>query len=133
MGLVQVRFGTLAVLLPTGTACCRVCKLCHAEVCVSCLWADPLWPHHLLPTAASQECLADESPAVVAVALDCVALLCEADVLEFYAAWRVVYRSLPRLPEHPAAAAAWVRCGTVSSGAGAGGLTCFCGSGPLPV
>ena len=56
-----------------------------------------------------QECLADESPAVVAAGLDCVALLCEADVLEFYAAWRVVHRALPRLPEHPAAAAAWVR------------------------
>ncbi|PRW05754.1 RST1 isoform X1 [Chlorella sorokiniana] len=56
-----------------------------------------------------QECLADESPAVAALGLDCVAMLCEADVLEFYAAWRVVHRELPRLPEHPAAAAAWVR------------------------
>ena len=46
---------------------------------------------------------------MVAAGLDCVALLCEADVLEFYAAWRVVHRALPRLPEHPAAAAAWVR------------------------
>lgn len=51
-----------------------------------------------------------------AAGLDCIALLCEADVLEFYAAWAVVHRRLPRLPEHPAAAAAWVRL------LGAGGL-----------
>lgn len=44
-----------------------------------------------------------------AIALDCIQLLCEADVLEFYAAWRVVHRALPRLPEHAGAAAAWVR------------------------
>ncbi|KAL4447386.1 hypothetical protein ABPG75_004605 [Micractinium tetrahymenae] len=56
-----------------------------------------------------QECLSDEAPAVQAIALDCIALLCEADVLEFYATWRVVHRQLPRLPDHPAAAAAWVR------------------------
>ncbi|KAI3425383.1 hypothetical protein D9Q98_009147 [Chlorella vulgaris] len=56
-----------------------------------------------------QECLYDEAPAVQAAGLECVALLCEADVLEFYAAWRVVHAALPRLPEHPAAAAAWVR------------------------
>lgn len=63
-----------------------------------------------------QDCLCDEAPGVQAVGLDCVALLCEADVLEFYAAWRAVHRHAPRLPEHPAAAAAWV------SGARGGGV-----------
>lgn len=69
-------------------------------------------PRQALPShiyATLQESLADEAPAVQAAALDCVALLCEANVLEFYAAWHVVHRAAPRLPDHPAAAAAWVR------------------------
>lgn len=63
-----------------------------------------------------------------AIGLDCIALLCEADVLEFYTAWRVVHRSLPRLPEHAGTAAAWVRAmpgcatsvGLVEEGSSAG-------------
>ena len=66
-------------------------------------------PPPFFPLSRLQECVGDESPAVAAVGLDCIALLCEADVLEFYGAWRVVHRRLPRLPDHPGAGAAWLR------------------------
>lgn len=36
--------------------------------------------------------------AVAALALQSIALLCQDDVLEFYAAWRVVQTALPKLP-----------------------------------
>ncbi|KAL4440636.1 hypothetical protein ABPG75_003637 [Micractinium tetrahymenae] len=76
---------------------------CLRDICL----ADPDRAVELV--GLLQECLCDEGPAVQAIALDCIALLCEADVLEFYAAWRLVHRQLPRLPDHPTAAAAWVR------------------------
>ena len=55
-----------------------------------------------------QECLEDPAPQVQALGLRCVALLCEADSLDFYAAWRFVQARFPALPAHPGAAAAWV-------------------------
>ena len=45
-----------------------------------------------------QECLGDDCAAVAALALQSIALLCQDDVLEFYAAWRVVQTALPKLP-----------------------------------
>lgn len=53
--------------------------------------------------------LGDPHPAVQALALDCIALLCEDDTLDFYPAWRVVHRAAPTLPAHRRPAAAWVR------------------------
>lgn len=40
----------------------------------------------------------DTCEAVAALGLQAIALLCEDDVLEFYAAWRVVHRAFPKLP-----------------------------------
>lgn len=40
--------------------------------------------------AAIQEALHDSDPAVHSLGIKCIAELCEADVLEFYASWRVV-------------------------------------------
>ncbi|GAB4813990.1 hypothetical protein N2152v2_001036 [Parachlorella kessleri] len=54
------------------------------------------------------ECLEDAAPQVQALGLRCIELLCEADCLDFYKAWRVVQARFPSLPSHPAAAAAWV-------------------------
>lgn len=45
-----------------------------------------------------QECLGDGCAAVAALGLRCISLLCQDDVLEFYAAWRVVQAALPKLP-----------------------------------
>ena len=52
--------------------------------------------------------LGDPLPAVQEAALDCIALLCEDDTLDFYPAWRIVHRALPTLPGHRRPAAAWV-------------------------
>ena len=52
--------------------------------------------------------LADPHPAVQEAAMDCIALLCEDDTLDFYPAWRVVHRAAPTLPAHRRPAAAWV-------------------------
>lgn len=70
-----------------------------------------------LPVHCMQECLSDDAPAVQAAGMDCVALLCEADLLEFYAAWRVVQAVQPSLPEHPLPAVAWVSMPLVANGA----------------
>ena len=40
----------------------------------------------------------DPCEAVAALGLQAVALLCEDDVLEFYAAWRVVHKAFPKMP-----------------------------------
>lgn len=53
--------------------------------------------------------LLDAAPALQRAGLACVALLCEAGALEFYAAWRVVQAAVPKLPSDPGGAAAWVR------------------------
>ena len=58
--------------------------------------------------ACLQECLEDAAPQVQALGLQCIELLCEADCLDFYQAWRVVQENFPTLPRHPATAAAWV-------------------------
>lgn len=55
-----------------------------------------------------QECLGDAAPQVQALGLGCISLLCEADSLDFYKAWRVVQARFPSLPDHPNTAAAWV-------------------------
>jgi hypothetical protein len=49
------------------------------------------------------------SPEVQAAGLECVAELCEADILDFYKAWKIVQPLVPTLPQHPVAAAAWLR------------------------
>lgn len=59
---------------------------------------------------AVHECLtAQNAPEVNAAGLECVAALCESDALDFYKAWAVVRPLFPSLPQHPAAAAAWLR------------------------
>ena len=45
-----------------------------------------------------QECVGDKCGSVAALGLQAIALLCEDDVLEFYAAWRVVHKALPKMP-----------------------------------
>ena len=47
-----------------------------------------------------QEALQDESDAVAALGMEAMSLLCEADTLDFYAAWRVVQQQFPTLPSH---------------------------------
>jgi hypothetical protein len=42
------------------------------------------------------------------MALDAAAALCADDTLDFYAAWAVVARALPRPPAAPLLAARWV-------------------------
>lgn len=46
----------------------------------------------------SQECVEDECESVATLGLRAIALLCEDDVLEFYAAWRVVHKAYPKMP-----------------------------------
>ncbi len=46
-----------------------------------------------------QECMEDKCESVAALGLQAIALLCEDDVLEFYAAWRVVHKVLPKIPQ----------------------------------
>ncbi len=46
-----------------------------------------------------QECMEDKCESVAALGLQAIALLCEDDVLEFYAAWRVVHKALPKIPQ----------------------------------
>ncbi|KAL4520911.1 hypothetical protein Ndes2526B_g00093 [Nannochloris sp. 'desiccata'] len=48
-------------------------------------------------------------PEVQAAGLECVAELCEADILDFYKAWKIVQPLVPTLPQHPLAAGAWLR------------------------
>ena len=56
-----------------------------------------------------QEMLEDELDAVAALALECLALLCEADALDFYKAWPVVCKQFPTIPkDRPAVAEQWV-------------------------
>lgn len=46
---------------------------------------------------------------MAALGLECISLLCAADALEFFAAWRVVARQLPSLPYGTLLAPQWVR------------------------
>ena len=56
-----------------------------------------------------QEMLEDREDAVAALAIDCIALMCEADALDFYKAWPIVWHIFPTLPkERPLVAKAWV-------------------------
>ncbi|KAL0024565.1 hypothetical protein WJX79_008006 [Trebouxia sp. C0005] len=57
---------------------------------------------------AIQECVEDQCESVAALGLQAIALLCEDDVLEFYAAWRVVHKALPKIPQQGLVAAEWV-------------------------
>ncbi|KAL3139450.1 hypothetical protein ABBQ38_003780 [Trebouxia sp. C0009 RCD-2024] len=57
---------------------------------------------------AIQECVEDPYEAVAALGLQAIALLCEDDVLEFYAAWRVVHRAFPKVPSQELVAVQWV-------------------------
>ncbi|KAL0048382.1 hypothetical protein WJX82_001959 [Trebouxia sp. C0006] len=57
---------------------------------------------------AIQECMEDKCESVAALGLQAIALLCEDDVLEFYAAWRVVHKVLPKIPQQEMVAAEWV-------------------------
>ncbi|DBA89263.1 TPA: hypothetical protein ACH3X1_016403 [Trebouxia sp. C0004] len=57
---------------------------------------------------AIQECMEDNCESVAALGLQAIALLCEDDVLEFYAAWRVVHKALPKIPQQELVAAEWV-------------------------
>ena len=53
--------------------------------------------------------LADELDLVTSLALDSIALMCEADALDFYKAWPVVCKQMPTLPrDRPRVAASWV-------------------------
>lgn len=53
--------------------------------------------------------LRDDADPVAALALDCIALLCAADVLDFYGAWPVVVKHMPSLPHaRPLVARKWV-------------------------
>ena len=53
--------------------------------------------------------LNDDSDAVAALGLDSVALMCEADALDFYTAWPIICRSFPTLPrERALIAKSWV-------------------------
>lgn len=55
-----------------------------------------------------QEMLTDEIDSVAALALESIALMCEADALDFYKAWPVVCSIFPTLPrERPTVAAQW--------------------------
>jgi len=58
---------------------------------------------------SAQENASSIDPEVQATGLECVAELCEADILDFYKAWKVVKPLVPTLPQHPVAAAAWLR------------------------
>ncbi|KAK9824076.1 hypothetical protein WJX72_007541 [[Myrmecia] bisecta] len=62
----------------------------------------------VLLVRAIQECMHDEEEGVAALGLECIGLLCEADALDFYAAWRVVHARCPRLPARPLVAREWV-------------------------
>lgn len=63
-----------------------------------------------LETSAQQNASRiDPDPVVQAAGLECVAELCEADILDFYKAWKIVKPLMPALPQHPVVAAAWLR------------------------
>ncbi len=65
--------------------------------------------HSITECLANQEKGAKPTAEVQAAGLECVAELCEADILDFYKAWKVVKPLVPTLPQHPLAAAAWLR------------------------
>jgi hypothetical protein len=52
--------------------------------------------------------MSDKHPAVAALGLQALALLCEADELDFYGAWAVVHKRLPDIPMSPILAREWV-------------------------
>lgn len=56
---------------------------------------------------ALQECVGDKCESVAALGLQAIALLCEDDVLEFYAAWRVVHRAFPKMPHQVSQLTMW--------------------------
>ena len=57
----------------------------------------------------SQEMLRDESDVITALALESISLMCNADALDFYKAWPVVYQSLPCPPDdRPPVMEQWV-------------------------
>jgi len=47
-----------------------------------------------------QEMLGDALDGVAGMGLECISLLCEADVLDFYSAWPVVVAHFPDLPHN---------------------------------
>eukprot|EP00854_Cymbomonas_tetramitiformis_P002639 gene2639-3405_t len=65
-----------------------------------------------------QACLGDALAGVVALGLECLTLLCAADFIDFYTAWRVVRRIIPTVPKAPVAARQWVAflsCGAMDA------------------
>ncbi|GFR47066.1 hypothetical protein Agub_g8752, partial [Astrephomene gubernaculifera] len=59
--------------------------------------------------SALQQCIRDcGCPPAAALGLEALGVLVEEDVLDFYAAYRVVHRWHPRLPDHPLVASRWV-------------------------
>lgn len=57
---------------------------------------------------ALDQCLSDPSPRVKAIALDAIAVMVDADVLEFFSAWAVVLQHIPTLPTNELAARKWL-------------------------
>ena len=56
-----------------------------------------------------QEMLNDKVDAVAALGLESIALMCEADALDFYKAWPIICRNFPTLPTaRPVVAKHWV-------------------------
>lgn len=100
--------------LASCTHCCAVLSPMHTLLCCvqECLIGGyihaPAHHTHRRTAVPLQECLEDSAPQVQALALRCISLLCEADSLDFYKAWRVVQAAFPSLPAHPQTAAAWV-------------------------
>ena len=80
-----------------------------AAACAFCAEADPYAATEL--AGPLRECLSPSAPpAALALALEAVASLCEADALDFYAALKVVVTRphLSTLPAHPLVASRWV-------------------------
>lgn len=75
-----------------------------------------IWLRHL--HVVLQECVKDPVPAVAALGLQTLTLMCAVDVLDFYKAWKLVRAWVPQLPDHPQMAAAWVSllaCGALDA------------------
>ncbi|GAX85958.1 hypothetical protein CEUSTIGMA_g13374.t1 [Chlamydomonas eustigma] len=58
--------------------------------------------------SAIQDAVQDSSPLVSSLSLNVLREMCDAGVLDFYKAWKVVHRIHPQLPKHPLLAASWV-------------------------
>ena len=109
-GFPHLRTALLSYTTPTPTSHSKALALAWSQSVIDVCTKDGQRAGELIHAiTTSIQCLHSD-PDICAFGLQCIAHLCENDVLDFYKAWRVVHGYIPKMPSaSDAAAAAWLR------------------------